>query len=385
MKEDFNRLRLKYHGDTVMMDEILQRECRYKTSAKLPETLRCEAFRFPSLAVAEMATSDAVADIHAGMIHSGATVLDMTCGLGIDTFHFARKASRVTAVEIDASAYKTATENTKALGLGNVDIINADSIEWLQTGNLHFDYIFVDPARRNSAGRHFALRECSPDIVPALPMILSHCDRLVIKASPMIDIHSAVNELGCACNIAVIGTSRECKEVVFIIDTKSRENNSSSIRKVDCLTTGKTSFSYDPRFSDCREALYSIPQPGQYLYEPYPAVMKGGITGFKQLMAQYNVKKLHPNTHLFTTTLSLNSFPGEVFEILKIFPFSKQGIKALMNDYPVINVSTRNFPLSAPQLAAKLKVKEGGDRMVFGTTVSDGSRLLIVTTMGRPL
>ncbi|MDE5954098.1 MAG: hypothetical protein K2G72_05395, partial [Duncaniella sp.] len=71
MKEDFNRLRLKYHGNPSMMDEILQRECRYKTSAKLPETLKCEGFRFPSLAVAEMATSDAVANLHSDMIDDG--------------------------------------------------------------------------------------------------------------------------------------------------------------------------------------------------------------------------------------------------------------------------------------------------------------------------
>lgn len=39
----------------------------------------------------------------------------------------------------------------------------------------------------------------------------------------------------------------------------------------------------------------------------------------------------------------------------------------------------RNFPLTAPELAKKLKVQEGGDTMVFGATVYDGSRVLVIT------
>ena len=131
MKEDFNRLRLKYHGDAAMMADILQRECRGKTAAKLPITLQCENFIFPSLALAEMSTSDVVAEIHASLIPDGAKVLDMTCGLGIDTFHFAEKATEVTAIELDHDAYLAARHNAEALNLKNIRIIEGDSIEWL--------------------------------------------------------------------------------------------------------------------------------------------------------------------------------------------------------------------------------------------------------------
>ena len=65
-----------------------------------------------------------------------------------------------------------------------------------------------------------------------------------------------------------------------------------------------------------------------------------------------------------------------------LIPSSKQTYKDFAKKYPKINVATRNFPLSAPELVKKLKVKEGGDKMVFGVTVSDGDKLLIVTDMG---
>ena len=383
MKEDFNRLRLKHHGDPVKMDEILQRECRYKTAAKLPETLRCGEFRFPSLAVAEMSTSDAVADIHATMIAENTRILDMTCGLGIDAFRFARKAAEVTAVELDHTAYITVCHNAKALGVENIRIVEGDSIAWLAGNNEHFDTIFIDPARRDSAGRHFALRDCSPDIIPAMPLLMSRCSTLIVKASPMIDIKSAVNELGRNCAVTTIGTAKECKEVVFTVSADEEETTQPEITEINCITAGHSGITFTPAEESSATPTYAIPEAGGYLYEPYPSVMKGG--GMRLLSERFGIAKLHPNTHLFTSEKPVDGFPGEIFEIAEIYPFSKQGIKAVAKAHPTINVATRNFPLSAPQLAAKLKIKEGGDKMLFGVTASDGSRLLIITAMGKAL
>lgn len=383
MKEDFNRLRLKYHGDPEKMDEILQRECRYKTASKLPETLTCAAFRFPSLAVAEMATSDAVAAIHAAMIPEGSQVLDMTCGLGIDSFRFARKAAGVTAVELDHAAYTAACHNAAALGLSNVRVIEGDSIAWLAENPGKFDIIFIDPARRDSAGRHFALRDCSPDIIPALPLLLSRCSKLIVKASPMIDIKAAVAELGRECSVTTIGTAKDCKEVVFTIEAEAAESPRPAISEISAITVGHNAFTFNPEEENMARPRFAPPAEGAYLYEPYPAVMKSG--GMKLLSERFGVAKLHPNTHLFTSDSIAGDFPGEIFEITDIYPFSKQGIKAAVRDYPTVNIATRNFPLTAPQLAARLKIKEGGDRMMFGLTAPDNSRLLVATTMGKAL
>lgn len=385
MKEDFNKLRLKYHGDPTMMDEILQRECRYKTASKLAETLRCENFRFPSLAVAEMSTSDAVAEIHAEMIADGATVLDMTCGLGIDSFHFARKAESVTCIELDNHACSTARHNVSTLELNNVNVIEGDSIAFLNDCNEPFDYIFVDPARRNSAGRHFALGDCSPDIVPALDTILSKCRRaLIIKASPMIDIKSTVSELARNCEIITIGTAKECKEVVFKIHADSLRKPTPSISCISSLTVNQSGFEFSPDEESRASTLPATLNVGGFLLEPYPAVMKSG--GMKLLSSRFGVGKLHPNTHLYTCESHLpTGFPGEAFEIVEIIDFSKKSIKDISKRYPTINVATRNFPLSPPQLSAKLKTKDGGENMLFGATIANGSKLLIVTKMGQPL
>lgn len=384
MKEDFNRLRLKHHGDPEMMQKILQLECRSKTASKLTETLKCQAFMFPSLAVAEMSTSDAVAEIHASFIPDGADVLDMTFGLGIDSFHFARRARKVTAIEFNPETFKAGIHNIKALGLENLTLEEGDSIRWLRDhGDDCFDVIFIDPARRDNAGRHYALKDCQPDIIPALPMLLSRCRRLIIKASPMLDIKKAIAELGVSCDVITTGTVKECKELVFLIDTDRicQDNQAPSRLSTNCITVGRQAYSFTPEEENNAAPTYSTPIAGGVLLEPFPSVMKGG--GLKLLSERFGTGKLHPNTSLFCADEQAEDFPGEYFRIIEVLPFNKQTVKNFAKAYPVVNVAVRNFPLGAPQLAAKLKIKEGGDTMVFGTTASSDQKLLIVTSMGQ--
>lgn len=369
MATDFNALRLKYHGNEEKLDEILQQECRYKCAKKLRHTLEYDSFRFSSLALAEMSTSDDVAEIHASMVDAGSRVLDMTAGLGIDAFHMARNGSYVTAIELNGKAAAALRHNVECLGLlDSVTIIEGDSVEWLNDNpEEHFDVIFVDPARRDGAGRHFSFSKCQPDLTRVLPMLTSRCTKLIIKASPMIDVKAAKDELGLDyCNVTIIGTPTECKEVVLTVG--------GSHNGVSCVTVGRGSYHVPvPTFPVIATAQ---PRAGQWLMQPYPAVMKGTggeVDGFV---------KLHPLTHIYIADSRAEFFPGLSYVIEDVMPFNKATIKDFSKHYPKVNVVTRNFPLSAPELAKKLKIKEGGDRMTFGVTLHDGSRALIVTRMG---
>ncbi|MDE6371347.1 MAG: class I SAM-dependent methyltransferase, partial [Duncaniella sp.] len=267
MATDFNRLRLRYHDDSEMLDRILQEECRVKCAKKLPATLSNLRFRFPSLALAEMCTSDAVAAIHAGMVSPGDKVLDMTAGLGVDTFAFASSGCHVTAVELDAMAVDCLRENVDTLNLNDrVTVVNADSLEWLSESLEQFDVIFVDPARRDTGGRHISLRNCMPDITGRMADLLARAGKVVVKTSPMIDISAAVKEFGRQpSHVTVIGTTRECKEVVF---TFARENVGERML-VECATVGHGVYKYQKS-----EPFYADPTEGNVLMQPYPAVMK---------------------------------------------------------------------------------------------------------------
>lgn len=375
---DFNKLRLKYAGNAEKMDEILQAECRYKTARKLPDTLSCEGFRFPSLSVAEMATSDAVAREHCRLVSPGDRVLDMTCGLGIDTFAFARSGCDVTAVELDPATAREIVHNAAALDLDKIRIINGDSVRWLEDNpSESFDTIFIDPARRDNRGRHFALADCTPDVTSCLDLLLSRCRRLVIKSSPMLDIAAVRRELPVAQSTLLIGTRSECKELVTVIP------GDGAVTCITLLSDNRHSeFSFNPADEAAATPILGLPAAGGFLYEPYPAVMKSGAV--KLLSTRFGVSKLNTNTHLYYSPAPVPDFPGDEFVIEEIIPFDKKRIKNIAVRYPVINVATRNFPLSAPDLARRLKTKDGGDRKLFGTTVSNSERVMIISQTSAP-
>lgn len=360
MSVDFARLRLKYHGDPEKMDDILQAECREKTARKLPGLTGNPGFRFPSLAVAEMSTSEAVADFHATLVNPGSSILDMTAGLGVDAYAMAARGCHVTACEIDPVTATTLRHNVRTLGLENdIEINECDSVRWLKENSVRFDVIFIDPARRDNAGRHFTLKECHPDVTSIMELLKGRCHTLIIKASPMMN-PAELRDYGA--ETIVIGTVRECKEVVYVISPDGRPG------RVRCVTLGHGEYQVSPE----GEQQYGNPSPGDILLQPYPSVMKGGasatITG---------VTKLHPFSHLFFSHTPCDDFPGEAYLIESVMPFDRRTVKAFAATYPKINVAVRNFPLSAPELVRRLKIKEGGDMMLFGTTAPDGKRLLI--------
>lgn len=372
---DYNALRLKYHGDPAKLDEILQAECREKCMRKLPGLLSCEGFRFPSTAVAEMSTSESVAHVHSEMADGAERVLDMTFGLGVDTFALAGRTSRVDACELDEHTYQTGCHNIEALGLENVTLHHADSVKWLQESPEIYDIIFIDPARRNRSGRHVAFADCEPNLVDSLPLLLSHCKRLIIKASPMIDISAAKAELGIReARVSVIGTSRECKEV--ILELAGAHSSRPLDATTQCVTVGHDTWTFSPDDTTPPPLSTEMPEPGDWLLEPYPSLMKAGAS--RSLGRIDGVKSFHPNTHLFWSKTRPENFPGEAFRIERVLPFNKQGMKEVVASHPMINVAVRNFPMTAPELVKKLKIKEGGTHRLFGLTHAPNQRYMVV-------
>ncbi|MDE5785738.1 MAG: class I SAM-dependent methyltransferase [Duncaniella sp.] len=364
---DFNALRLKYHGDAAKMEEILQAECRHKCARKLERTLLHAGFRFPSTSLAEMATAEAVADLHARLATGAETALDMTLGLGIDALAMARTGMRVTGVELDSHAAEVARENARVLGLDNVDIINADSVAWLEASDRHFDLIFIDPARRDGAGRHFALRDCVPDVTAILPLMLSRASRVMIKCSPMLDISRLRAETSASADIIAAGTRRECKELLVILPGTGMTSAVTVDENGELTGT-----------SGDKKAQPAFPAPGAFLLEPFPAVMKAGASLL--LDDRFGDCRIAPSTHLYCSATVPGGFPGESFRIIEVHDFNKRSCSDIGRRYGMLNVATRNFPLTAPQLVKKLGVKEGGDFRLFGVTAADNRRILIITT-----
>lgn len=376
-----DKLRLKYASDPTLNDAVNQIDCRQRTASKLAVTLTNKRFRFPSTISAEQCTGDAIASIHAKMITRGSKVLDMTCGLGIDTFHIATGAAHVTACEINAEYADVAEYNARTTGLENVKILNTDSVEYLHSlPDDSYDCIFIDPARRGEHGeRVFAIDRCTPDVTSILPKMLSVAPTVIIKASPMLDVSHTIASLTNVAKVTAIGTDRECKELVIECRRNHTEPPILSAMTIPGNVTANETTTIEFTQEDENNAMPETAPPvaGGWIYEPYAPVLK--IAPFRYLCKKFGATKLDVNTHLYTAITPLPGFPGREMRITEVLDMNKRNMRDLSKRYPYIDVTTRNLPIKAAELTARLKVKPSGRLRLFGCTCQQLGRIMIVT------
>lgn len=378
-KDDVMRLRLKYHGAHDMPFDveaaITQIECRQKFSKKLAETLKANPhFLFPDVIAGEQSTSDQLANFHTSLIAEGERVIDLTAGLGIDCLHFTERATKVTAIEINQRKAEALRNNFT----GKAEVVCADCRDYLNAyQGERFDTAFIDPARRAEDGsRVYALNRCEPDVTIMTRDIFRIAGRLIIKMSPMLDVAHTLSSLPTAEKVIALGTRTECKELIAVCGRDYREGEP-EIEAVTLLPDrGESRFLFSREQELKAHATFSMPNAGEYIYEPYPSVMKAAP--FRLLSEWFGVDKLHPNTHLYTSAGIVGDFPGEVSEIKDMLPYSSGVIKRIKKSYPKINVAARNFDIPAEAVRKKLGVKEGGELKIMATRAIDGEPILII-------
>lgn len=377
---DTNRLRLmNIQADFDVAWAILQIEARKKIRHKLPDWAANPNLVFPSLLSTEQCSSEQTARYKQRLIQSG-DLADLTGGLGIDTCYLAQKATQVVYVERMAEYCQAARSNFKWLGADNITVVEDDSTHFIQYCNRCFDTLYIDPARRGSDNKRiFALDECEPNVVALMPQLLRHGRRIVVKVSPMADISAILTLLPEVGEVHVVSVRNECKELLLVINSDtSTQEMATTIHCVDMDAAGRES-TFTFRLDEERQLPHSAPcdTVARYLYEPNSSILKAGA--YKSVAAAYGVDKLQINSHLYTSDCYLPDFPGRKFEVVEVIDFNAKSLKTVGKQYPRINLSTRNFPLTANELQKRLKCKDGSEFYLFATTLADNRKVLIIT------
>ena len=376
---DVNRLRLmNIQADFDVPGAILQIEARRKIRHKLPAWASRMELVFPSILSTEQCSSEQTARYKQQLAKAG-DLADLTGGLGIDTYYFAQKASQVVYVERMAEYCQAARSNFKSLDVNNITVVEDDCTHFLQTCERCFDTVYIDPARRGAGNKRlFALDECEPNVVALMPTLSQHAHRIVVKVSPMADISALLTLLPEIQEVHVVSVRNECKELLLVIDNDTPVGEKGvTIFCVDIDAASNTStFSF--KIDDEKLLPHSTygKEVEQYLYEPNASILKAGA--FKSVAVKYGVAKLQINSHLYTSNEYLPDFPGRKFEIVEVIDFNSKSLKSVGKQYPFVNLSTRNFPLSVAELQKRLKCKDGGDFYLFATTLAENRKVLIV-------
>lgn len=385
-------LRLKYSRCNDGFDyeaAITQIECRRKFGKKLAATFTAfPDFYFPSVLSGEQATADVVAQFHASLIEEGMPMADLTAGLGIDVLHAAAKALSAVAVERDADRAGALEYNAGGMGISNIKVVCEDCnafidnyIKASSASKKPFATVFIDPARRPADGsRVFALSDCEPDVVGMLPRLGALCSRLIIKASPMLDISHTIAEVSPRPSaVMAVGTPTECKELLIVVDF-DKETAETLVEAVTLGADGSVSsfaFTQNEEKEAAQPAVADELREGDYICEPNPMLMKTGA--FRLVAARFGLSVFQPNTRIFVSDSIPEDFPGSVWRVVKALPYASRVIKRFAAEYPVINVAVRNFGLSADALRAKLRVRDGGNLRLYGFTDAKNSRILAVS------
>ena len=360
-----------------------QTEGRKIIANKLPSWAENMSILFPVKISLEQCSSEATAIYKAGLVR-GESLVDLTGGFGVDCSFLSKNFSSVDYVEQNEELCQIAEHNFAALGL-NIRVNNAESVSFL-VDMPSVDCIYIDPARRDVKGKKTAdLSLCSPNLLEIRDILLEKCNTLLIKLSPMFDISSALEVFPECKQVHVVSVKNECKELLLLIEKGFA--GEAEIVCVDLDNQPRRGLSLGRQVSEhsddacivelgvkSKETLLEVnySAPKSYLYEPNASIMKAGL--FKTVANKYNVQKLHPSTHLYTSEELVPNFPGRSFEIKRVTKVQRKEIQ----DIEKANLSTRNFPGNVADLRKKLKLKDGGDTYIFACTLNDNSKVLIV-------
>ena len=333
-----------------------QIQARQKLALKLPSWVSHANLFFPPSISLEQASSEATANFKANIVHGN--ILDASGGMGVDSAAFAKKANQVVYVERQQDLKEITAYNHAQLGHTNIQHILGDGLAYLNQAVSTFDFIYLDPARRNAKGDKVLLfKDCEPNVLEFLPIIKDK-SQLLLKTSPLLDLERAILELDGVDKIWVVCVKNEVKEILFL-----KSKNATLDPAIDII---ELNFEHSVIFSGTLEAekrkLTSIGPILNFLYEPHPGILKAG---FFKLVETENMIKINSNTHLYSSKELDTKFPGKSFQVIETGPVDMGWLKKHLPNKQV-NISTRNFPGKPEDLRKKLKLSDGGDLTLFG-------------------
>ena len=191
----------------------------------------------------------------------------------------------------------------------------------------------------------------------------------------MLDLNLALSQLKYVEEAHIISVDNECKELLLILSKEQVTNiEQPPIHCVNIKKDELQAFTFN-KADEQQTAYVFADEMGNYLYEPNASILKAGA--FRCLTKHYGVKKLHANSHLYTSEILRPDFPGRIFIVEGSCGFGKKELKALLADTTKANITIRNFPASVAELRKRLHLQEGGDTYLFATTLHSHDKVLI--------
>ncbi len=351
---------------------------RQKAKHKLPTWFSNENVIFPPPLSVEQASSEITANYKAQVFNNflqdnKANCIDLTGGMGLDSYALARVFDSVVYVEQNPLLTQIAKYNFEVLGQKNIEAINENSTSLNQSFFSQSCNFYLDPHRRDSAkNKVFKIEDCEPNILTIKHLF----ENYMVKFSPMLDIKLALEQLENVVEVHVVALENEVKELLFIGKNTVEKafHHPTVIHCVNFLSNNsKQIFKFDYESEQKVSIHYS--KPNKYIYETNAAILKAGA--FKSTANQFIISKLAPSSHLYTSNILIENFPGRSFVCESVCKFDKKEVSAQLPDNQA-NISTRNFPLKPEEIKKKLGLRDGGEYYLFATENFEKQKIVLI-------
>lgn len=295
-------------------------------------------------------------------------LLDLGCSIGSDSINMARFAP-TTGVDLDPLRLAMAQANAAALlESPQVQVICADLTARLPFKATRQGGLFFDPARRKQGLRTYSVADYSPRL-EIINTWLPDFPAMGVKISPGVDKSEIAPY---EAELEFISLKGELKEAVLWFGPLKSGDRRATILPGPHTLVG-----------DDQQGRLPLEEPGAFLYEPDPAVLRAGLVA--ELGGRLGAFQLDPDiAYLSGDNLEHTPFT-RAWQVEDWLPFNVKRLREYLRARGVgkITVKKRGSPLQPEELIQMLKLKGDNQRVVVLTHL-DGSPIVLVCFPNQP-
>jgi hypothetical protein len=293
---------------------------------------------------------------------------DLGCSVGGDTLALAALAPTL-GIDLDPLRLGMAQANLQAMGLhGQALFLQADVTEGLPIcSRLHRSgcpmALFFDPARRSQGKRVFTVDAYQPPL-HTIRGWLERFPALGVKISPGVRLEELQ---GYEAEVEFISSKGELKEAVLWFGAlKGARRRATLLPGVHTLASAGEG-----------SPVLGVREPGAYLYEPDPAILRAGLV--TDLGAMLDATQLDTSIAYLTADRALDTPFARRWAVEDWLPFGLKRLRAYLRERDIgrVVVKKRGSPLEPEALIHELHLKGNEERVIFLTQLR-GKPIVIV-------
>lgn len=352
------KLAIKYHGKTdfPLNEVLLQLSLAKKAEEKLPtwKNHGC-VFSRPGL---EQATSEELACWKAELFKPLALV-DITAGLGVDAWAIGKHLTHENRLlyELHEPTAKLLEWNFERLGLKQHVLARAATLaeidQWPSDA-----LVYIDPDRRVDGQRSLEVNAWSPDLFEWIPAILQSNRAVLVKFSPMVDLHWIEQTFPGKKHLYVLGKEREVKEVLVHFNGPKETYRGDPLKRTALVVNKGKRYQFDSE--DDHRAEMNAADILEYpvLFDPHNAVVKAGLTAV--LAKFYALHFFNRKNSYLLGEAFIHDFPGRQFQIKNTAIYKPDSFKLYLKNNHIngAGINCKDFPDTPEHIRKRFKLKE---------------------------